>query len=36
MDFLQEHIPELKVRAYFVNFDGIYEADTSLASGLTA
>ena len=36
MDFLQNELPEINVKAYFVNFEGVYEADTGVASTLTA
>ena len=36
IDFLQSAIPELTVRGYFVDFEGVWEADTSADEALTA
>jgi carbonic anhydrase len=36
MDFLLREMPDLRVRAYFVNFEGVFEADTGVANSLTA
>lgn len=36
MDFLQKEEPKLKVRAYFVDFDGVWEADRGMAEELSA
>jgi hypothetical protein len=36
IDFLQSAIPELTVHGYFVDFEGVWEADSSLDSILTA
>ena len=36
IDFLQDEIPQLNVRGYFVDFSGIWEACTSLARELSA
>jgi carbonic anhydrase len=36
MEFLLAEVPRLNVRAYFVDFEGVWEADTSAARELTA
>ena len=36
MDFLQEEIPELTVRGFFVDFEGVWEADLTGDAALTA
>ncbi len=36
VDFLQAQIPELTIRGYFVDFEGVWEADYSKDSALSA
>jgi carbonic anhydrase len=36
MDFLQLKLPQIKVQAYFVNFEGVWEADPGMANDLIA
>jgi carbonic anhydrase len=36
MDFLQREMPDLRIKAFFVNFEGVFEADTGVANSLTA
>jgi carbonic anhydrase len=36
LDFLQSEIPEVMVRGYFVDFEGVWEAVSSIANELTA
>jgi hypothetical protein len=36
LEFLQSEIPELTVRGYFVDFEGVWEAVSSMDSALTA
>ena len=36
MDFLATNIPGIKVQAYFVDFEGVWEADIDSSKGLTA
>src|SRR5215467_12682794 len=31
MDFLQSELPEIRIKAFFVNFEGVFEADTGVA-----
>jgi hypothetical protein len=36
VDFLQAQIPELTIRGFFVDFEGVWEADYSKDSALSA
>jgi hypothetical protein len=36
VDFLQAQIPELTIRGFFVDFDGVWEADYTANSALSA
>lgn len=36
LDFLQAEIPELTVRGFFVDFEGVWEAASTMDSALTA
>ena len=36
VDFLQAEIPELTIRGFFVDFEGVWEADYSASSALSA
>ena len=35
-EFLQQNIPGIQVKTFFVNFEGVWDADSSVAPGMTA
>jgi hypothetical protein len=36
MDFLETNIPGVQVRGFFVDFEGVWEADIDSSKGMTA